>query len=409
MPIGSSHTEHSRLEDFGLIDDRELMRRIAIALLGFGCMIEVLYSVAFNPPDWTDFAAVAIVALATGYVLVMRWDEISPRMIIPPVLLGLVSVALIAIGDNVAVGMSFFFLPAAVVMVFFWHDPLVKWSVMLPLVAMYIAVPLIWGDTEAQIEALTTTPLLVGSSMLLGSLFNRFRGATVEQARFRGTITALLMALDARDDYTAEHSSEVLQLVMAVAEDLGLESKEQLHVADVALLHDIGKIGIPNEILHKPAALSDDEWEIMRRHPEIGERILNEVPGFEAVATAVRHEHERWDGAGYPDGIKGEQIPVASRIVLACDAYHAMTSQRPYRAPMSDTEAREQLLSNAGTQFDPRVVDSLLAVLEKRSIEQLDRVSEEPADDADAPLDNVHALNGHQPVSGEVGGKAATI
>ena len=203
--------------------------------------------------------------------------------------------------------------------------------------------------------------------MLLGSLFNRFRSASVEQARFRGTITALLMALDARDDYTAEHSSEVLQLVMSVSEDIGLEEKLQLHVADVALLHDIGKIGIPNEILHKPAALSEDEWEVMRRHPEIGERILAEVPGFESVATAVRHEHERWDGGGYPDGIAGEDIPIASRIVLACDAYHAMISQRPYRSPMSETDARDQLLSNAGTQFDPTVVESLLSVLEKRT------------------------------------------
>ncbi|MGH2905642.1 MAG: HD-GYP domain-containing protein [Solirubrobacterales bacterium] len=368
MPIGSTHPENSRLEEFGLTADRELMRRVAIALLAFGCAIEAMYSIAFNAPDWTDAAAIGLVAIATAYVLIADWDDISPRLIVPPVLMGLASVSLIAIGDDVAVGMPFFFLPAAVVMVFFWQDPIVKWTIMPPLVALYVLVPAIWGTHEAVVESLTTVPLLVGSSMLLGMLFNRFRSASVEQARFRGTITALLMALDARDDYTAEHSSEVLSLVMAVAEDIGLDERSQLHVADVALLHDIGKIGIPNEILHKPAALNDQEWEIMRRHPEIGERILAEVPGFEAVATAVRHEHERWDGAGYPDGIAGEQIPVASRIVLACDAYHAMTSERPYRSPMSETEAREQLLSNAGTQFDPAVVDTLLSVLEGRSI-----------------------------------------
>jgi HD-GYP domain-containing protein (c-di-GMP phosphodiesterase class II) len=373
MTFGSSHPENSRLEDFGLTADRELMRRVAIALLAFGAALEIMYSVAFNAPDWTDAAAVALVALATAYVLVADWDDVSPRMIVPPVLMGLLSVSLIAIGDGVAVGMPFFFLPAAVVMVFFWSDPIVKWTIMPPLVGLYVLVPAVWGTHQSLTESLTTVPLLVGSSMLLGALFNRFRNASVEQARFRGTITALLMALDARDDYTAEHSSEVLSLVMAVGEDLGLDEKNQLHVADVALLHDIGKIGIPNEILHKPAALTDDEWEVMRRHPEIGERILAEVPGFEAVATAVRHEHERWDGAGYPDGIKGEEIPVASRIVLACDAYHAMTSERPYRAPMSETDAREQLLSNAGTQFDPTVVDSLLSVLETRSIQQINQ------------------------------------
>jgi putative nucleotidyltransferase with HDIG domain len=298
--------------------------------------------------------------------LIVDWDHSSPRLIIGPVLMGVASVALVAIGDNVAVGMCFLFLPAAVVMVFFWDDMVTKLAVMIPLTIVYVAVPAIWGSDAALIEALTTLPLLLGSSMILGAMFNRFRNASVVQARFRGTITALLMALDARDDYTAEHSSEVLSLVMAVCEDLGLESKQTLHTADVALLHDIGKIGIPNEILEKPSPLSEDEWTVMRRHPVIGERILNEVPGFEVVANAVRHEHERWDGTGYPDGLKAEEIPVASRIVLACDAYHAMTSVRPYRDPLSDAQAREQLRTNSGTQFDPKVVNALMSALELR-------------------------------------------
>jgi HD-GYP domain-containing protein (c-di-GMP phosphodiesterase class II) len=362
----SNNINSSRLEDFGLTADRDLVRRIAIAMLAFGGAIEVMYSVAFNTPDWTDAAAVGLVVLATAWVLIVRWDRSSPRLIIGPVLLGVASVALVGIGDHVSVGLSFLFLPAAVVMVFFWDDLFVKVTVMLPLTIAYVAVPAIWGNQEALIEALTTLPLLLGSSMILGAMFNRFRTASVEQARFRGTITALLMALDARDDYTAEHSSEVLSLVMAVSEDLGLDSRETLHTADVALLHDIGKIGIPNEILEKPGALSADEWTVMRRHPVIGERILNEVPGFENVANAVRHEHERWDGAGYPDGLRAEEIPVASRIVLACDAYHAMISDRPYREPLSDAQAREQLRVNAGTQFDPGIVDALLAALEAR-------------------------------------------
>lgn len=369
MPNAQSNSENSRLEEFGLLADRELMRRIAIGLLAFGGVLEIVYSVMFHTPDWTDFAAVGLVAIATGWVLVAQWNEVSPRWIVPPVLMGLSSVALIAIGDGVAVGMSFFFFPAAVVMVFFWNDPVVKWSVMPPLAALYVLVPAVWGTEAAMIESLTTVPLLVGSSMVLGSLFNRFRNASVEQARFRGTITALLMALDARDDYTAEHSSEVLSLVMSVAEDLGLDPKEQLHTADVALLHDIGKIGIPNEILDKPSPLNEAEWEVMRRHPIIGERILNEVPGFEIVANAVRHEHERWDGTGYPDGLKSEEIPIASRIVLACDALHAMMSERPYREPLTETQAREQLRAGAGTQFDPDVVESLLRSLEMHDAE----------------------------------------
>ncbi|MBJ7459089.1 MAG: HD-GYP domain-containing protein [Thermoleophilaceae bacterium] len=365
----NSHADNSkstRLEDFGLTADRHLVRHIAIAMLAFGGAIEVMYSVAFHKPDWTDAAAIGLVALATAWVLIVRWERSSPRMIVGPVLLGVAAVAMVGIGDNVMVGLSFLFLPAAVVMVFYWNDVAVQLAIMVPLTVTYVAVPAIWGSDEALIEALTTLPLLLGCSMILGAMFNRFRTASVEQARFRGTITALLMALDARDDYTAEHSSEVLSLVMAVSEDLGLEGKETLHTADVALLHDIGKIGIPNEILDKPSALSEEEWTVMRRHPEIGERILNEVPGFENVANAVRHEHERWDGTGYPDGLKAEEIPVASRVVLACDAYHAMTSERPYREPLSEAQAREQLRQGSGTQFDPTVVGALLAALEAR-------------------------------------------
>jgi HD-GYP domain-containing protein (c-di-GMP phosphodiesterase class II) len=370
MPLSQNNIENSRLEEFGLVADRELMRRIAIALLAFGGALEVMYSVAFHTPDWTDVAAILLVVLASGWVLVAQWDEVSPRVIIPPVLMGLAAVSLIAIGDRVAVGMPFFFLPAAVVMVFFWNDSVVKWAVMPPLAALYVLVPALWGPHLALIESLTTLPLLLGSSIVLGALFNRFRSATVEEARFRGTITALLMALDARDDHTTKDSSEVLSLVMAVGEDLGLDTKEQLETADVALLHDVGKIGIPNEILDKPDVLTESEWEVMRRHPLIGERILNEVPGFESVANAVRHEHERWDGTGYPDGLVGTEIPTASRIVLACDAYRAMISDRPYREPLSEAQAREQLTSNAGTQFDPQVVDSLLRALEARDLSE---------------------------------------
>lgn len=346
------------------------MRRIGLGLIVLGGSIEIVYSLAFRSPDWTDAAAIGLLLIAAGTTLAMPFDRISPRWIILPLMLGLASVSLIAMGDEVDVGVPFMFFPAAVMMIFFWHDAPAKWFVMAVIAVLYVAVPAGWGSQEAFVESITTLPLLVASSALLGMLFHRFRRSTVEQARFRGTITALLMALDAREDHSAEHSSDVLAVVSAVAEDLGLDSREQLHVADVALLHDVGKIGIPNEILQKPSSLTAEEWDVMRRHPVIGERILNEVPGFEKVATAVRHEHERWDGKGYPDGLKGEEIPLASRIVLACDAYDAMISHRPYREPLTETEAREQLLRNSGTQFDPRVVNSLLMVLERRGIER---------------------------------------
>ena len=119
-----------------------------------------------------------------------------------------------------------------------------------------------------------------------------------------------------------------------MGETLALDSEEISRVRTAALLHDIGKVGVPDEILHKPGPLDEREWEIMRQHPVIGERILRAIPGMGAIARIVRHEHERWDGGGYPDGLAGAEIPVGSRIILACDAYHAMTSDRPYRKAM---------------------------------------------------------------------------
>ena len=140
----------------------------------------------------------------------------------------------------------------------------------------------------------------------------------------------------------------------------------------MALLHDIGKIGIPNEVLHEPGKLNDAQWEIMKQHPVIGERIVARIPGLESVAQAIRHEHERWDGKGYPDGLKGDSIPLASRIVLVCDAFHAMTSDRPYREAMPVEDARAELVRHAGTQFDPVIVGALLSSLDLQASTERD-------------------------------------
>ena len=127
-----------------------------------------------------------------------------------------------------------------------------------------------------------------------------------------------------------------------------------------ALLHDVGKLAIPNEILHKPGPLNDAEWRVMAEHPVIGERILRRTPQLGHLAPVVRHEHERWDGNGYPDGLAGTDIPIASRIILACDAYNAMITTRPYREAMSAADAVAELRDKSGTQFDPQVVAALL-------------------------------------------------
>jgi diguanylate cyclase (GGDEF)-like protein len=176
-------------------------------------------------------------------------------------------------------------------------------------------------------------------------------------------IAALASALEERDRYTGEHSESVVDLTARVGEALALGGEEISRIRTAALLHDIGKVGVPDEILHKPGPLNDQEWEIMRQHPVIGERILRAIPGMGDVARIVRHEHERWDGKGYPDCLRGAEIPVGSRIILACDAYHAMVSDRPYRKAMEHTDAIAELSGNAGAQFDPEVVEALVGYL----------------------------------------------
>jgi diguanylate cyclase (GGDEF)-like protein len=182
-------------------------------------------------------------------------------------------------------------------------------------------------------------------------------------AQYRASLVALGTALEARDGYTGGHGEETLTLVRRVSERLGLSDAAVAEIEAVALLHDVGKIGMPDSILRKPGALDEHETRLMREHPLIGERILRQVPGLDRVARAVRHEHERWDGAGYPDGLAGEAIPLASRVTLVCDAYHAMTSDRPYRRALTHAEAAAELRRCAGTQFDPAVVTALLAAL----------------------------------------------
>jgi diguanylate cyclase (GGDEF)-like protein/putative nucleotidyltransferase with HDIG domain len=174
---------------------------------------------------------------------------------------------------------------------------------------------------------------------------------------------ALAAALEERDRYTSEHSESVVVLTARVAEALALPADEVERVRLAALLHDIGKIGVPDQILHKPGPLDAHEWEIMRQHSVIGERIVRAIPGLGQIARIVRHEHERVDGGGYPDGLAGDAIPIGARIILACDAYHAMVSDRPYRRAMSHAEAMAELNANAGTQFDANVVAALVGCL----------------------------------------------
>ncbi|HEX7298539.1 MAG TPA: diguanylate cyclase [Solirubrobacteraceae bacterium] len=184
------------------------------------------------------------------------------------------------------------------------------------------------------------------------------RRATQGQAR-----EVLLALLGEREPDLQRHMRDVASLARAVGRQLGLDAEDLDVVVRAAELHDIGKVAIPDAILHKPGPLTDEEWSFVHKHTLIGERIVSAAEALRPVGRVVRSSHERWDGGGYPDGLRGEEIPLGARIVLVCDAWDAMTSDRSYRRALPADVAAEELRANTGTQFDPEVVGALLAVV----------------------------------------------
>ena len=237
-----------------------------------------------------------------------------------------------------------------------------------PVTASVGIAPLRIGESPVELfdhaeRALADAQAAGGGRAVTASASEAVQAEVVEAIQRRDAIEALAIALLERDRYTGEHSESVVEMARAVARTLGLAPAQVGDVRAAALLHDIGKVGIPDAILHKPGPLTHEERAVMAEHPVIGERILRGIGGFAHVARIVRHEHESWDGSGYPDGLAGEQIPVGSRIILACDAYHAMTSDRPYRERMTHADAFGELARGAGSQFDPEVTESLIGHL----------------------------------------------
>src|SRR5205085_3805643 len=185
------------------------------------------------------------------------------------------------------------------------------------------------------------------------------------EGTFISTVESLANALEANDEYTSSHARSIRDLALKVGEEVGLAGNDLKRLELGALFHDIGKIGIPSEILSKPGPLTAEEWAMMETHPELGERIIAPIERLQDVRPIVRHCHEHWDGSGYPDRLAGELIPLESRIVLVCDAFHAMTTDRPYRQPLSAAEAGRRLRAGSGTQFDPSVVAAFMRVLDR--------------------------------------------
>jgi putative nucleotidyltransferase with HDIG domain len=221
----------------------------------------------------------------------------------------------------------------------------------------------------AAIELGPAVCLLVIPLAAVLAVLSREREIRIEQAlelssAYQGTALLLGDVVEADDAYTGSHSRGVVELSLAVAERLGLEARQRRNVEFGALLHDVGKIAVPKEIINKPGPLDEEEWRVMHRHTIEGEEMLNRVGGVLAeVGRIVRSSHEHWDGSGYPDGLRGEEIPIESRIVTCCDAFSAMTTTRSYRKAMSPDVALTELRACAGTQFDPDVVAALIAVL----------------------------------------------
>jgi putative nucleotidyltransferase with HDIG domain len=217
------------------------------------------------------------------------------------------------------------------------------------------------GHPAAALLVVALFPLLIG--------FEREREGRIERSlelgrAYRGTALLLRDLLEDDDEYTGHHTEDVVVLSVKVAEQMGVD-EDTLRATEMgALLHDIGKIAVPDEIINKAGPLNEEEWAIMRTHTVEGERMLQQVGGLLAsVGVVVRASHERWDGGGYPDGLAGAAIPVPARIVSACDAFNAMTTDRSYRKALPLEVALAELHKNSGTQFAPDVVDALVAVV----------------------------------------------
>ena len=216
----------------------------------------------------------------------------------------------------------------------------------------------------APVAVLAVVPLVGVLAMFASERRGRIGNLLELNETYRGTALLLGDVISADDGYTGEHSEGVVALSLAVGEELGLAPDRRRNLEFGAMLHDVGKVAVPKEIINKPGKLTPEEWAVIKAHPEVGERMLRRVGGFMVeVGRIVRHHHERWDGGGYPDGLAGGAIPLESRIVSCCDTWSAMRTDRSYRKAMPYARARDEMLKAAGSQLDPGVVGALLRVV----------------------------------------------
>ena len=233
----------------------------------------------------------------------------------------------------------------------------------------------------APVAALSLVPLLGLLAVFAHERRRRLESMLELSSAYRGTALVLGDVIEADDGYTGEHCKSVVSLALEMAQHLGLGHERQRNLEFAALLHDVGKIAIPKEIINKPGKLDPHEWTIIKTHTLEGQKMLERVGGFmREVGMIVRSHHERWDGAGYPDGLAGEEIPLEARIITCCDTWNAMRTDRPYRKALAYEVAVAELVSNAGKQFDPYVVETFV-----RLVAPADRPHTAPAHVPPAP------------------------
>jgi putative nucleotidyltransferase with HDIG domain len=219
---------------------------------------------------------------------------------------------------------------------------------------------------QRPIATLAPLPLLALLAFFARERTERIESLLELSTAYRGTALVLGDVIEADDGYTGEHCKSVVLLAVGVAEALGLDAEQRRNVEFASLLHDVGKIAIPKEIINKPGKLTSEEWKVIETHTIEGQKMLDRIGGFmQKVGLIVRSHHERWDGGGYPDGLLGDAIPIEARIITACDSWNAMRTDRSYRKALPFETAHAEMVTNRGRQFDPKVVDALLALVEE--------------------------------------------
>lgn len=211
-----------------------------------------------------------------------------------------------------------------------------------------------------------------GAILIIHDVTEQYNLKLKMESTYLSTISALAEAVDARDEYTGEHSKNVSRFVALLCNNLKLSDEEIDKIKIAATIHDIGKIGVRDNVLNKPDKLTFEEYEIMKTHPSIGADIIGKIDGFDDIAKIIKHHHEKWDGRGYPDKLRGEEIPIGSQIIAIADTYDAIVSNRVYRKSLGRDRAIEILLEERGKQFNPELVDLFVKEIVNLSLNSQD-------------------------------------